>query len=256
MIRLGNHYMPESFNGITGLKAFQPPETIHAMVRDEKYCGDLYYCDLIAEALDLAGEALNGMQRVLDFGCSSGRVLTTLRSFMPSATLHGCDPNADAIAWAKHNAPGIGFFVSPEAPRLDAADGFYDLVYAISIWSHFSGRAASIWLDEMHRILKPGGLLLITTHGPGSLVYYRQHRAMSEDHLRVAMDDLDRGGFHYVDIFGPGGDWGVGKTDWGQAFIHPVYMLNKVIGEKWSLLKYMQRRSEGNQDVYLLRRNT
>jgi cyclopropane fatty-acyl-phospholipid synthase-like methyltransferase len=44
-------------------------------------------------------------------------------------------------------------------------DGYFDLVYAISVFTHIT-HEWSAWLLELHRILKPEGLLLATFCGP------------------------------------------------------------------------------------------
>jgi SAM-dependent methyltransferase len=100
--------------------------------------------------------------RVLDFGCGAGR---TLRQFLPEAKraeFYGCDIDAPSIAWlATHLAPPLHVFESGESPSLPQSDGFFDLVYALSVFTHISDHWAG-WLLELHRVLKPGGLLLAT----------------------------------------------------------------------------------------------
>ena len=56
-------------------------------------------------------------------------------------------------------------------PPLDFPDGHFDFVYAISIWSHFGERSARAWLEEMHRIVAPGGHLVLTVHGAQSIAH-------------------------------------------------------------------------------------
>ncbi len=68
--------------------------------------------------------------------------------------------------------PTIEFFVSGDAPPLPLADGSLDLVYAISIWSHFEPTLGLRWFEEMHRVLRPGGQLVCTTHGLTSVAFY------------------------------------------------------------------------------------
>jgi SAM-dependent methyltransferase len=101
-------------------------------------------------------------KRVLDFGCGAGR---TLRQFLPEAEhadLYGCDIDAPSIAWlADHLSPPLHVFESGESPGLPQPDGFFDLVYALSVFTHISDHWAG-WLLELHRVLKPGGLLFAT----------------------------------------------------------------------------------------------
>jgi SAM-dependent methyltransferase len=104
-------------------------------------------------------------RRVLDFGCGSGRVL---REFLPEAALGefwGCDLHPPTIAWLdQHLSPPLHFYVNDEIP-MPHPDSHFDLVYAISVFTHIT-HDWSAWLLELHRILKPEGLLLATFIGP------------------------------------------------------------------------------------------
>jgi len=148
--------------------------------------------------------------------------------------------------------PEAQFFVSTEVPPLAVANHAYDIVYAISIWSHFSERAALRWFEEMHRIIVPSGLLIFTTHGFGALPHYLAQGAMSQQQTEIARQNMHIQGFQFIDVFGPDGDWGVGKTDWGQSFFTPAWFIYHLT-HAWDIILYKQRRSENNQDVYVLR---
>jgi len=253
VLRLGTHYIGDDFNRETGLSPFNPPKNVHAMVREDIYCGDLYYCDLITEVLDDIGRSIGDGDKILDFGCSSGRVIKTLQAAYPGATFIGCDPNQEAIAWASKEMPSAQFFVSAEVPPIAAPNHAYDIVYAISIWSHFSERAALRWFEEMHRIIVSGGFLIFTTHGFGSLQHYLAHGAMSQQQTEMARQNMHIMGVQFMDVFGPDGDWGVGKFDWGQSFFSPAWFIDHLTNA-WDIILYKHRRSENNQDVYVLKR--
>ncbi|MBS0490065.1 MAG: class I SAM-dependent methyltransferase, partial [Proteobacteria bacterium] len=42
-----------------------------------------------------------------------------------------------------------------------------DLVYAYSVLTHLREKAVRAWLEEVHRVLRPGGLALLTFHDEG-----------------------------------------------------------------------------------------
>jgi len=106
-------------------------------------------------------------KRVLDFGCGAGR---TLRHFLPEAEgahFSGCDIDAPSIAWLNANLnPPVKGFVSREHPPLPQADGSYELIYALSVFTHITDQW-SAWLLELHRLLAPGGLLIASFLGAG-----------------------------------------------------------------------------------------
>ena len=112
-----------------------------------------------------------------------------------------------AIAWAQEHLPGVDFAI-PAGPPAGLPRGRFDLVVAISIWSHYGEAAAVRWLDEMHRIVRPGGHLVFSTHGLHSISYYAQtgERRVSADQIRR---ELYQRGYWFAPEFGEAGDWGV-----------------------------------------------
>jgi SAM-dependent methyltransferase len=56
------------------------------------------------------------------------------------------------------------------SPPLDLATESFDVVYATSIFTHYTWDEESEWLNELWRVLRPGGLLLATTLSPGRIV--------------------------------------------------------------------------------------
>ncbi|HJW67014.1 MAG TPA: class I SAM-dependent methyltransferase, partial [Gaiellaceae bacterium] len=55
--------------------------------------------------------------------------------------------------------------VNELAPPLRYEGEQFDLVYAISVFTHLPHDLERAWIDELSRIVAPGGLLLLTTHG-------------------------------------------------------------------------------------------
>jgi SAM-dependent methyltransferase len=238
----------------TGLLALAPPDEVHAMARGSVATGgSYYYADIVADALRGAGAPLE-RGRVLDFGCSSGRVIRVLCAAYPELECYGCDPQPAPIEWAREHLSGIDFCVSPESPPLPHEDGFFDAVFAISIWSHYGERAAREWLAEMHRVIKPGGHLLLTFHGLQSIAYYVAHDGRTRrESLQLALE-LSRDGFWFRDQFGAvEGDHGIRNSEWGTTFITAEWLLNEALPQ-WSAVGYGPGRAEGNQDLLVLKR--
>jgi SAM-dependent methyltransferase len=190
--------------------------------------------------------------RYLDFGASSGRVIRNMHAAYPAPRWYACDPQDTAVRWARDNNPGIEFFVSPLVPPLDVPADYFDGVFANSIWSHFSESAALAWFSEMRRCIKPGGWLILTTHGPHTLRYYAQFQLKNAADIQRIYNDLCRDGYVFEDVFDPKGDWGIPPTDWGLCYILPSWVLLNLVGEGWLMADYKVGRAALNQDLYVL----
>ncbi len=112
--------------------------------------------------------ALEPGSRVLDVGCGTGRLARWIAERVgPTGSVVGIDPLAERIAIARahaeadHHAPRITFDVG-QAEDLGAfPDESFDFVCmsAVFHWLADKGKA----LDEVRRVLRPGGKLGVTT---------------------------------------------------------------------------------------------
>jgi SAM-dependent methyltransferase len=238
----------------SGLRPQMPPPDVHAMARDDVAAGGSpYYADLVVDALGQSGFELEVDQAVLDFGCSSGRVVRVLAAAFPDVEWHGCDPIEEAIAWAAGNLDGIEFLHSPEMPPLPYGDARFDAVFAISIWSHFSEPAALGWAAEMGRVIRPGGRLVLTAQGCQTVAHQAASGERPAFQLVDILRSLYRGGFMFAHEFGEAGDHGLRSTDWGTAFLSPEWLLEHLT-PAWGVLGFWPGRAEGSQDLYVLER--
>ena len=101
---------------------------------------------------------------VLDFGCGCGRGVSPLQILLPSAKFYGTDAEADLIAWARSHLQA-DFRVNAPEPPLPYADGQFDLIYAVSVFTHLDERLQFLWLAELQRVAKAGAILILTVHG-------------------------------------------------------------------------------------------
>jgi SAM-dependent methyltransferase len=115
-------------------------------------------------ALEQNGVQITHLTSVLEFGCGCGRVLRHWHA-VPGPEVHGVDYNARLIAWCHANLPFACFSTNSLNPPLPHEDGRFDLVYAISVFTHLSADLQLSWMRELRRVIRPGGHLIITTHG-------------------------------------------------------------------------------------------
>jgi SAM-dependent methyltransferase len=127
----------------------------------------------LASVLKDAGGSVGEVRSVLDFGCGSGRVLPHVAALAPDARCTGCDVDAGAITWAARHLREREWSLSGAVPPLPFAAGQFDLVYSISVFSHLEEQLQDRWLAELRRVLAPGGVALLTVHGPYAFEQFR-----------------------------------------------------------------------------------
>jgi SAM-dependent methyltransferase len=111
-----------------------------------------------------AGVELEELGSILDFGCGCGRVMRHWRG-LAGPELRGCDYNPYLVRWCQANLPFAAFDLNTLQPELPYDDDRFDLLYAISIFTHLDETLQLPWMSELTRVVKPGGLLLLSFSG-------------------------------------------------------------------------------------------
>lgn len=135
----------------------------------------------IERTLDEVGAPLNHMNTVLDFGCGCGRTLNWLISRFPTVRFFGTDIDCMSVQWCREHLHG-SFCTNRDTPPLRFPDAEFDCIYAISVFTHIDEKYQLEWLAELRRILRLGGLLLVSVHGAGAT---KELRAEEIDTLRA-----------------------------------------------------------------------
>ncbi len=117
------------------------------------------------ESLEKCSFNLRTVGDVLELGCGSARLIRHLRC-LDGVRLVGSDLDPKAAEWCKQNVPGIEFHRNDLEPPLSFADDeSFDLIIASSVFTHIPLDVQSKWLDEMARIMRPGGFFACTVLG-------------------------------------------------------------------------------------------
>lgn len=104
--------------------------------------------------------------KILDWGCGPGRVIRHMPELLDKGSeIYGTDYNLKSIKWCEKNLPGISFNHNTLKAKLPYKDDFFDVIFGISIFTHLSEEMHYNWFNELYRVLKPGGILFLTTHG-------------------------------------------------------------------------------------------
>lgn len=102
--------------------------------------------------------ALPAGARLLDAGCGTGGLLARLSTMRPDLQLSGLEYDAEAAALAGEKT-GLAVQVG-SINAMPYAEGSFDGVVSADVLCH-AGVDQAAALAELHRVLKPGGLLLL-----------------------------------------------------------------------------------------------
>jgi SAM-dependent methyltransferase len=189
-------------------------------------------------ALDRNGIVLDQSAAILDFGCGSGRVIRYWRK--EPVTMYGTDYNPALVRWCERHLSFAKFEVNRDVPPLGYPRDFFDLIYALSVFTHLDEARQFAWMDELWRIAKPGRYVVITTHG--DCPFYR--RLLSDTEVaRFRCGEL------VVQARGEAGSNSL------NAY-HPVQYVRSRLTRGFAVVSYLEGGAFGNphQDLYLLQK--
>lgn len=158
-----------------------------------------------------AGPDARPPRRVLDWGCGAGRILRFACRRWPGEVC-GADVDPVNVTWC-HEKLGsrADIRILPLEPPMPFANASFDLVYGISVFTHLGENDQFAWLDELRRVTRPGGLVIVTIHGPTAFAkdvndFWLCAKLASEGFLDLgASRDLDPGfpevGQRYRNVF-------------------------------------------------------
>jgi 2-polyprenyl-6-hydroxyphenyl methylase/3-demethylubiquinone-9 3-methyltransferase len=163
-----------------------------------------------------AADAARGSRpRVLDVGCGEGRFAAELaRRGFPVV---GVDVADEPLRRARAREPALELLIVPAEGHWPLADASFDVVWAGETIEHVADTVG--WLSEVHRVLRAGGRLLLSTPAHGRLkmltlalsaTRFDRHFDPRADHLRFytrrtlarLLADL---GFGEIEVRGAGG---------------------------------------------------
>ena len=149
--------------------------------------------------------------RILDMGCGLAATLRAIARRLPSAELHGIT----LVPWQLEQARRLNQFDLPAANiQLSLADyehtafasESFDAVYGIESSCYSAGHSKARFLREAHRLLRPGGRIVVADGfvGPGKfrgpqLAIYRRlcdcWAIETMGHIDAFTGELERSGF-------------------------------------------------------------
>ena len=126
----------------------------------------------VEQYLGELGHSWSDFPRILDWGCGSGRVTRYMLS-ETGCKVTGIDIDPDNIAWCKESYPDGQFAHVPLRPPTEFADASFDLVLGLSVMTHLQENDQWLWLAELKRLVRPGGIAFLSVQGPTQFSYNR-----------------------------------------------------------------------------------
>jgi len=200
----------------------------------------------IRKALAAVNRPLESFRSVLDFGCGCGRQMRWLADLPRSCRLHGSDIAAAAIRWNRRHLHFAEFETNSFYPPLPCPDAKFDLIYAISVFTHLGEKDQRLWLAELHRVALPGAIVIITTQGQYGMEGFRKGLLPGSAEFLARLNghgDLSNEGV----IFEPYEPEGA----YGLAFHDPEY-IRREWGRTFRILTLIPNGVDGWQDVVVM----
>jgi ubiquinone/menaquinone biosynthesis C-methylase UbiE len=195
----------------------------------------------IEESLRQVGRELSSFRRVLDFGCGCGRTLLWLMPSARQSEFAGTDLDKQAISWCRRSLDAGTFTVNGELPPLPYPDNSFDLVYAVSVFTHLEEELQFRWLAELHRVASQGAFVVVTVRGR---YFLRQLRERDLAVLHEAGFVFSRISNQFRDIF----------PAWYQTATHTEEYVRERYSEYFEVVRYLPESMDGCQDVVVLRK--
>jgi SAM-dependent methyltransferase len=192
----------------------------------------------VREAMGRRGIAVADLEAILDFGCGCGRVLRHWHE-LNRARVFGTDYSPKLVDWCRVNLPFADVSSNRLAPPFGYRDAEFDLVYAFSVFTHLTEDLQVAWMDELARVVKPGGHVLLSTHGESYLDRLNEDERRQFASGRVVVKN---------NVKAPGSNT--------CAAYHPAAYVRDVLAPRLQLVEHVPEGARGNphQDLYVLRK--
>jgi hypothetical protein len=108
---------------------------------------------------------LDTFQSVLGWGTTCALLQFDQPPYLPAAPELSLQVDPEMIEWCHASDRSGGFQATPPLPPTDLPGETFDLVLGFGTLGGLDRQARCAWLEELHRVLRPGGYVSLATHG-------------------------------------------------------------------------------------------
>lgn len=195
--------------------------------------------EAIERGLALLDRGVVDCARVLDFGCGCGRTLIAFAERYPLDRFHATDIDAEAVGWCCEHLPLASCGVNEALPPLRYPDAAFDLIYAVSVFTHLDEERQFLWLAELRRLCAPGGVVILSLHGDRCVQHMVPEKA----------ERVREGGI----LFDVGDGFKGMYPEWYQMTYHTEGYVREHFARYFAVVGYLPRAID-YQDIVVLQR--
>lgn len=206
----------------------------------KKFTLDMAVSGRVLACLNLLKKYKLKEKTVVDIGSSFGWLEKELLSIDKTIKMVGVEPDKNAVTFSNKEINSAKFLVG-DALKLPIKDKFADIATLFDVIEHVPKNTELKALNEVNRVLKPKGLLFLST--PNStllmnlldLAYYFGHRHYKLDKLQKL---LKNSGFKVLKSEVKGGYWFCFYLIW-------LYITKRITGKFLTRNKFLEEKEAG-----------
>ena len=135
--------------------------------------------------------------KILDIGCALGDFTKRVWQLDPKNEIYGIDISENAIAMVSKEYPNMKFKVE-SLPELSFRDNSFDLILCLEVLYYLNAEDRIKSLENIRRVLKPGGYLLFSGVLDGGIRYFAEDEIIE---LISKYFDVERIEYNYARIY-------------------------------------------------------
>ena len=178
--------------------------------------------------------------KLLEFASGYGCVTRHLSNILPEVAVTSCDIHPEAMQFISEHL-SVSAVLSSSLPEQLSVPDKYDIVFALSFFSHMPKATWTQWFNTLLSKVKEDGYLIFTTHGWLSRKFF-------------GFPKLDEDGF-WFEAFSEQKD--LDTSEYGMTITNPLFVIHQAAKNSAGRIILFQEGSWWNhQDLYIVKRES